>query len=486
MPTPQQADLDPGTEQVVRVRFVVPPDQEPGLVYGTLVIVSDDPHTPKLGVRLSALVEVQPCGLWLDNAGFPLQMNGVVVGCGPGEKKLALQASGDAPVTVTDVRMESECAMEFPVQLPEGLPAVLTPGEPWIVTIGFEPFVEGTASCLLTVSSDACTDRHVEVTGVGEPPPVLFDTFVLHAAPRLDVLLVVDAAGPVAPVLARLSHDVLPFMNALTANVIDAHVGLVAANASFDCPAAGVLATDPRILTSTDGPVLAAALTGLADPPCADYEGGAHQGLEAMRWALSAPLTVDMGTPCTTDADCPMSWQGCYDGGCGGANRAFLRSDADLRVLFVSAGDDLSLSPVSDYAAFLDALRGPLDSSRVDAFAVVGDVPDGCQSDDVVAEAGPRYVDLAEATGGAVSSVCASSHAGVLAALFHGLSPVPTTFPLTAAARPLSVHVWLDGVECQDGWWYHPGLQAIEIDPNGACFPTVDGTLTVRYEGDCP
>lgn len=77
-----------------------------------------------------------------------------------------------------------------------------------------------------------------------------------------------------------------------------------------------------------------------------------------------------------------------------------LREEADLHVVFVSDEDDHSPAPVKTYLESYQAAAG---TGAVALHALVGDLPEGCASGLLAADAGKRYLNAAELSEGLTS-----------------------------------------------------------------------------------
>jgi hypothetical protein len=201
--------------------------------------------------------------------------------------------------------------------------------------------------------------------------------------------------------------------------------------------------------------------------------------------ALSSPRIDDEGQSCVLDALCAAGHR-CVDGVCGGANRGFLRPDAALDVIVVSDEDDQSKDPVATYVAFLEALKGPGAQALVRLHAVAGDLPDGCDTSLDWAQAGTRYHQATQATGGTFAGICQSNLDAALAEV--GAQPYQprVTFPLSGRPWQESLSVTVDGVACAEGWTYTDAGSAIVFDRTGPCLPAPGVEVVVRYFESCP
>lgn len=180
-----------------------------------------------------------------------------------------------------------------------------------------------------------------------------------------------------------------------------------------------------------------------------------EQGLEAMRLA-------------TTDPNLS------------GSNAGFIRSEADLGVIFVSDEDDSSPDEVSVYAEHMDTLKG---SGRARGAAIVGQLPAGCDSPTAAADPGTRYLDVAAATGGMTASICAGDFSTTMKQLALNAMGLNDTFPLAVVPELSTMEVWVDSTEIEradtDGWRYDAGDNAVILD--GFAVPAPGATVLVRY-----
>lgn len=147
---------------------------------------------------------------------------------------------------------------------------------------------------------------------------------------------------------------------------------------------------------------------------------GIEMGLEGAALALSEPLLS-------------------------GDNAGFIRSDANLSVVFLSDEEDSSPDRAVDYLRQFSDLKGDAayrDHGIVNISAVVGkDEPpyDGaasCESSNGVAAYGSRYVELAERTEGAIESICDEDFTPIATELGLLASGLELVFVLSDEAAP--------------------------------------------------
>lgn len=272
----------------------------------------------------------------------------------------------------------------------------------------------------------ACSDFFVQ-RREPEPDPVLrvTESWVQEPAAAVDVLWVIDNTPSMAEEQLAVEAAAGAFVGALESASLAWQIGVL--NTELDSPEAGRLQGTPWIITARDtNPVeslAAASQVGLSG-------SGPAGGLGAVSLALDEPLRST-------------------------ANRGFRRPDAALHVVVFSDGDDeselvLGQDPVS---AFEQVLAREQDQTGESAqlSVVVGDPGAGCLGEGGQATPGDRYAAAADASGGAVGSICTADWAGVLEVLGEVSAVYPSRFPLQAIPAPGSERVTIDGT-ASDEW----------------------------------
>ena len=278
----------------------------------------------------------------------------------------------------------------------------------------------------------------------------------------VDVLWVVDNSSSLNNERNRLAAQFDRFVSVLLAAQVDFHVGVISTDLS-DPTRAGVLRGPvPWIDRATRNPraVFADAVTFPNDETVV-----LEEGLEATEIALTPPV-----------AD--------------GPNRGFIRAEAALAIIVVSDEDDGSLGPTAHFVRFLKSVKGPGRSVNVSLSAVVGPLPDGCYSPGeehifgAQAKEAERYIEVAEATGGLVESVCAADFAPFVETLATSLAGLRRFFPLSAPPEPDSIEVRVDGVpvarDDTNGWTWLEDERAVTF--NGAGVPSPGAELQIAYD----
>ena len=248
-----------------------------------------------------------------------------------------------------------------------------------------------------------------------EAPPadrLVEEVFVQAPLPAVDLLFVLDATPSMTQEYELLRSSVDELMGQLDAAELRWQIGAVGAN--MGAADAGLLRGRPWVVTP-DTPEREQAVASLmgASPVPGD-EAGLAAAHEALR--QSEP---------------------------GGGNEGFRRPGALLHVVFVSDADDASDPWLADpVVAVIEALNDT--PSGAVASALVGDVPGGCTSPRGTAQAGHRYVEVAEATGGVVASICEADFAHMMGDIGAGSVVLPAEFLLREAPRQEAVTVLVD------------------------------------------
>lgn len=263
---------------------------------------------------------------------------------------------------------------------------------------------------------------------------------------QVDVLWVVDDSQTMTEEQDMLATNVTTFVDALEAFGADWQLAVVTTDVARDD--AGVLIGGIFSPSSTMDEVSAAFAVGANGDRT-------EEGLASMELALSDPLA-------STD------------------NAGFLREASDLGVIFVSDEDDSSPGDTTTYSDFLTGVKGP---GHVRAAAIVGQLPDGCDSPTAAADPGTRYLDVVTATGGVEDSICLVDFTSTMKEIALSTLGLEDTFVLTDVPALDSVEVQVDGVDIYhrdtDGWSYDAGHNAIHLD--GHAIPPPGGTVVVRY-----
>lgn len=337
-----------------------------------------------------------------------------------------------------------------------------------------------------------------------QPPPVTYqinvprqcDIFVQNTVRKVDILWVIQNSGSMASHQAQLAANFQSFISYLLQAdpPIDFHIGVITTDADstneqgrlhgwsngagsgtfVSCDSNHVCNTDPSQANTQQS--VQDAFTQMSN---VGVTGSATQrGLYASYLALNRPENIDNGS-----------------------GTGFVRSDAALYVVYVGSEDDLSCAPfvttvpagdacrtfdeechcaddpqlswgtTGFFERFLANYKGYGHSDLVAAAAVVATqsnpIPQlfgnpnpvvGCTSQDpqtgqtLEAAYGKRYIEVAQATGGAATSICASNFNDALNRLGFAVSGLRREFKLSRGPDTNTITVYeskKDSPTCQ-------------------------------------
>jgi hypothetical protein len=305
------------------------------------------------------------------------------------------------------------------------------------------------------------------------------DRFFQESEVKVDVLFVVDNSGSMMEEQQSLGQNFAAFLSAANQAAVDYRIGVTTTGLDAspggwsECPGGAqggengrlfpVDGSRPRIITPSTPNAAAVFASNTRVGVCHWNE----QGLDAAWRALSDPLIYQADDPRTALAN---------DG-----NGGFLREDAKLAIIFLTDEEDFSAQPVSFYETYFRALKGN-DPSKLSINAIVGPLDLGtCPTS---SSSGSRYIQLAQATGGTVESICTPNWAASLEKLSNSAFGPNRRFTLTeepADAERIVVEV--DGVQVTEGWTYDAGTNSILFERDAA--PAPGAMVEVTYPLGC-
>ncbi len=259
-----------------------------------------------------------------------------------------------------------------------------------------------------------------------------------------DVLFVVDDSSSMVEEQERLTANFSAFLDLISSSFADYQLG--------------VISTDT---TAADAGVLRG---GIFNPATPDLVG-------AMQAALSVGSEGSRNEQGLAAATFALD----------GRNAGFLRPEAELNIIIVSDEDDGSPDTVQAYMQQLATAAG---DGAFGFHGIVGDLPLGCATGTSAAEAGPRYIEAIDLTGGHRESICADDYSQLLAEVGLEVASLPNTFHLADVPKAETLEVYVDEVRMhereEDGWTYDPGENAIVF--HGRAVPRPGMAIAVNYE----
>jgi len=508
-PIPMQDGMPQGTAKPVQIKYV-PPTSVPWIpIFETYIaalqVTYTEPFTVPGAYTEHQYPEPDQMGQiqWnlygesgiADIAVLPgeVEFGLVTIGCLSQTFTLKVYNAGTAPLQVKDIYTHADCGPEFILLDYPALPQDVQPSDYLEVEVAYLPQVEGLKTCSLVVeSSDLDTPvYHVPLKGEGTFETEQTDYFTQIDGKKVDLLFVIDESGSMCGEQDNLAanFDALTQKAAQWSN--DYQLGIVTTNIT-DEEYVGKLVGEPRII---DKQSVAAFSGNVQDLGCSG-DGTQESGLEAARRAVTPPLAYDEEVACSCGQDDPCQQScsegyACVGGGCGGHNRGLIRPDAALEIIFVSDEEDQSPGSVAFYIDFFKSVKGVMNEGLFHAHAIVGPSPGGCNggSSEDGADAGQRYFDVMDETGGVFGSICSDSFATVLEDIGDTAFGAQVQFFLSAQADPDNIKVWVDSgggfVECTGGWYYDPASNSVVFDEEGPCMPQANDQIKVWYQMVC-
>ncbi|MDF1563520.1 MAG: hypothetical protein P1V51_10780 [Deltaproteobacteria bacterium] len=363
--------------------------------------------------------------------------------------------------------------------------------------------------------------------------PIQVDVFFQKTVRKVDILWVVDNSCSMVEEQSKLSTNFGSFINDLASAdpPVDYHLGIITTDASSEGGALRPLATNSSLryieCNNNGGSTcnVPNEVSAFQQTVNVGSNGGAlEKGLLAAHLALVDPMKSTL-------------------------NAGFLRDDAALYVIFVSDEGDASCSPLTPqpsgtdktacnffpfcscgntasgygdtdyYVRFFEGLKGYGNEGLVAVAGIVGteNTPVtiggenwlGCRATDGSGTAyyAPRYVDVANRTGGITTSICESDYSTALEALGFAVSGQRTDFglsrrPIRPDVAPLKVYVQDDPLDpstrrevpeastnpAADGGWEWILCESTNftnaIRFSGNWIPLPKAKITVNYQVD--
>jgi hypothetical protein len=406
-----------------------------------------------------------------------LDFGTVRLSCGPRERELIVYNDCAGPTTLAGLGLEGDAA-DFKVEHGFTFPAKLEPGSKSYLKVRYEPVEGGDDAAALRFDLGTGTPYTVGLVGNAVLKNEQTDVFTQQSQAKVDVLFLVDNSGSMMDEQQNLGANFSAFLSHAAAAGVDYHIavtttGLERSSGGWAvCPGGAeggengrffpVDNSSPRIISPTTPAAEAVFARNTQVGVCHWNE----QGLEAMYRSLSAPLVFDVDDPRT-----PLTMDG---------NAGFLREDAKLAIIAVTDEEDFSPQPVAAYETFLLGLKGG-DRSKVIFSAIAG--PSDLTSCPRASSSGTRYIQLANATGGVVESICTPNWAASLERISESAFGPNRVFKLSETPSDASrIVVRVDGVVV-DGWTYDAATNSVIFAVDKA--PPPGATVEITYPVGC-
>lgn len=385
------------------------------------------------------------------------------------------------PIAVKALSFDS-CGPEFKIAAYPPLPQTLTMANTMEIGLVYGPQDLGLDQCALLIETEDVDlgAFSVPLSGEGTFDMDQDDEFTQTTGQEVDILFVVDNSGSMGDDQENLSANFGKLTAVAQQWQNDFHIGVVTTDmegmmSSWCC---GNLVGPPKYVTNENWEIFQ------DNVKVGDNGSATEQGLYASQAALSFPLAHDTSIACEFESDCEDP-DTCVEGFCGGENRGFMRQDATLHVVYVSDEQDDSPAELNFYTDFLMSIKGYQNPNLLYAHAVVAGVePEGTFTD-CAGEAGTRYMEVADQTNGIKVDICEPDWAATLEILGDAIFGLKTQFFLTRPADPATVQVWVQGIECEEGWSYDQASNSVIFDQYGSCMPEPEEIVLIHYEVIC-
>ncbi|MFP2910805.1 choice-of-anchor D domain-containing protein, partial [Pyxidicoccus sp. 3LFB2] len=398
--------------------------------------------------------------------------------CGPRTREFIAVNDCIGPVRVTSLALE-QVGGEFTVNGDVGFPLEIPRASQVRLTATYQPVDDGDDAATLRFTLADGSEYTAGLVGRGVTKAEQTDRFFQESEAKVDVLFVVDNSGSMMEEQQSLGQNFAAFLSAANQAAVDYRIGVTTTGLDpspggwSECPGGAqggengrlfpVDGSRPRIITPETPNAAAVFASNTRVGVCHWNE----QGLDAAWRALSDPLLYQQDDPRTPVAN---------DG-----NGGFLREDAKLAIIFLSDEEDFSSQPVSFYETYFRALKGN-DATKLSINAIVGPLDLGtCPT---ASSSGSRYLQLAQATGGTVESICTHNWAGSLEKLSNSAFGPNRRFQLTEEPADASrIVVVVDGVQVTSGWEYDAGTNSLLFERTAA--PAPGALVEVTYPLGC-
>ncbi len=256
-----------------------------------------------------------------------------------------------------------------------------------------------------------CGDEDIRRT---LPPGARVDVFRQADRPVIDVLWVIDNSPTMSDVQDNLAGNLISFFRYLDEGDVDYQIGVTTTDVRRH---GGQLVGSPRILTPDTPDVMRA------------FRGNVHVGTDGSakeEGLAAAELLFQGGSFLRPDVTCGESEE-CVDWQCVARDETVPPAKRSCHasyvfIVWVSDQDDRSFGEIDYYWRVFSQVQGIGNENKIILAAIVG--PDeeiepgspfrGCVTEHGSAEAGGRYIELVEMTGGVWGSICDESFEGTL------------------------------------------------------------------------
>lgn len=321
---------------------------------------------------------------------------------------------------------------------------------------------------------------------------------------KIDILWVIDNSGSMDSSQQNLITNFNSFIQKFQTLNYDFHMAVTSTDAYLDALDNG------GTYKNAYCPAFNKKCSVLRDGPARDITAALHSGFSVLDRTVSNltsvfNLNAKQGIQGYGDERAFLSMKTVLQNS---ANSAFLRPDAFLAIIIVSDEDDFShssMSPaletlpgdnyltdsrthkVADYVSFLDTLTKSSSSARNYSVNTISILDDACKTllngSYSGRRIGKRYMQIADATGGAKTSLC-DDFGTSLQLISDMVLTLSSSFKLDREPLPESINVIVDGKsipnDAVNGWTYD--ATTISVNFHGTSIPSADSKINITFD----
>jgi hypothetical protein len=286
---------------------------------------------------------------------------------------------------------------------------------------------------------------------------------------KVDILWVIKNSGTMLVKQQLLATSFNSFISNFSNSGFDFQMGIVTADITGTGQGA-ILQGNPAILTQNTANLAAAFTTNVEVGDTGSFQ---QTSFDATLQGLGATLL-------------------------NGSNAGFIRSDAQLAVIYVSDSDeDYSTNTTTNVYNFLNTLKPPIydevTKTNKPAFTISGVIADDTRTDFELAECtlngvpyyenGLKFETLINQTGGSEAQICNSDFASGLTNISTTIVEAITSIPLGRVPNVSTIVVAFNGTPVAEdptnGWQYNASNNTIYF--YGTAIPTTNTNIVINY-----
>ncbi|MFO0723398.1 MAG: choice-of-anchor D domain-containing protein [Myxococcota bacterium] len=400
-----------------------------------------------------------------------LDFGTIGIGCSARARTVTMYNTGATAAVIDSIALAAPGNPAFEVRsLPAPLPGAsltLPPGGSAEFDVGFHAAVGASYAAAVEISgrfNNQPVTYIVSLQGRGAADAIQTDHFEQLGRPKVDILWIIDDSGSMSEEQQALGSNIASFLQYASAQQIDYQMAVTTTD--VDNPAesghflgvAGNLIVTPNTQPSPESVFAQNADRGTNG-------SGFEQGLQGAYLALSNPLIFT-------------------------SNAGFLRQDAVLSIIAISDEEDQSPGTVDFFINFFLSIKGFRNTNLFTFSSIVGDHQTGCNSPSGNAQAGERYIETSNRTGGVFQSICTADWSRALEDLSTTAFGFKSRFFLSNQPVISSLSVVVDGVSIDArsmggtvNWSYDFGTNSVNFTPFAT--PEPGASIEIHYTVEC-